>query len=172
MDVNSTDYGNSYKGHKEYNMKREQLAEGLLAQLNTLLESDAAEAEVLMAARGIADELQDMIEKIGKIQNDQLGPLTDEMVHSHGQEAASVFKDTADQALSGLMQEARTAKDAISNATLVLSGDAPADDMSGDLEIGGDIQDDFVDDVETDFAGGDESMSGPDDEPLGRAKRA
>lgn len=172
VDVNSTDYGNSYKGHKEYNMKREQLAEGLLAQLNTLLESDAAEAEVLMAARGIADELQDMIEKIGKIQNDQLGPLTDEMVHSHGQEAASVFKDTADQALSGLMQEARTAKDAISNATLVLSGDAPADDMSGDLEIGGDIQDDFVDDVETDFAGGDESMSGPDDEPLGRAKRA
>lgn len=172
VDVNSTDYGNSYKGHKEYNMKREQLAEGLLAQLNTLLESDAAEAEVLMAARGIADELQDMIEKIGKIQNDQLGPLTDEMVHSHGQEAASVFKDTADQALSGLMQEARTAKDAISNATLVLSGDAPADDMSGDLEIGGDIQDDFVDDVETDFAGGDESMSGPDDEPLGRAKRS
>ena len=172
VDVNSKNYENSYKGQKEYSMKREQLAEGLLAQLNTLLESDAAEAEVLMAARGISDELQDMIEKIGKIQNDQLGPLTDEMVHSHGQDAASAFKDAADQALSDLMMSSRTAKDSVSNATLVLSGDAPADDMSDDLEVGGDIQDDFIDDVENDFAGGDEAMSGPEDEPLGRAKRA
>jgi len=54
---------------------------------------------------------------------------------------------------------------------LVLNGEKPSDDMSAGDVIGGDIQDDFEDDVEVDFSGGDEAASGPDDEPLGRAKR-
>ena len=57
--------------------KEENLEESLLDQLNKLLEGDAAEAEITMAARGIVDELQDVVEKLGKIQNDQLGPLAD-----------------------------------------------------------------------------------------------
>ena len=92
-ETNAKKYENSYAEPKEYTMKREKLEEGLLAQLNTLLESDAAEAEVMMAARGMVDELQDMIEKLGKLQNDQLGPLADEMVYSHGADRAASFKD-------------------------------------------------------------------------------
>ena len=172
FDTMNKKYDNSYEAPKEVKMNKKNLEEGLLAQLNSLLEGDAQNAEITMAARGIVDELQDMIEKLGKIQNDQLGPLTDEMSYSHGPDQSASFKDEVDQAIAGLLGQARSAKDAVNNAVLVLSGEAPASDMGAtDMELGGDMQDDMESDIEADIAGGDESAAGPVDEPLGRAKR-
>jgi len=167
-------YSNTYEAPKEYTMKKEKLEEGLMAQLNALLEADAADAEITMAARGIVDELQDMIEKLGKIQNDQLGPLADEMAYSHGPEQSASFKQATDSAIAGLLGQARSTKDAVNDAVLVLTGQQPASDMAATgAELGGDIGADMEDDISMDmeFSGGDESMSGPEDEPLGRAKR-
>ena len=152
--------------------KEENLEESLLDQLNKLLEGDAAEAEITMAARGIVDELQDVVEKLGKIQNDQLGPLADEMAYTHGPEQAEQFKSSVDQAIAGLLDSARSTKDAVNSAALVLSGEAPASDMEpATTEIGGDMEDDMKDDIEADLSGGDEASSGEVDEPLGRSKR-
>jgi hypothetical protein len=167
-------YSNTYEAPKEYKMKKEKLEEGLMAQLNALLEADAADAEITMAARGIVDELQDMIEKLGKIQNDQLGPLADEMAYSHGAEQSASFKQATDSAIAGLLGQARSTKDAVNDAVLVLTGQQPASDMAATgAELGGDMGDDMEDDISMDMelSGGDESMSGPEDEPLGRAKR-
>lgn len=170
-------YSNTYEAPKEVKMKKAtKLEEGLLAQLNALLEADAADAEITMAARGIVDELQDMIEKLGKIQNDQLGPLADEMAYSHGPEQSSAFKQATDSAIAGLLGQARSTKDSVNDAVLVLMGDKPADDMAATgAELGGDMGADFEDDITADMGpdltGGDESMSGPEAEPLGRAKR-
>ena len=151
--------------------KEENLEESLLDQLNKLLEGDAAEAEITMAARGIVDELQDVVEKLGKIQNDQLGPLADEMAYTHGPEQAETFKSSVDQAIAGILDSARSTKDAVNNAALVLSGEAPAGDMEpATAEVGGDMQDDMEDDIAADL-GGDEASSGEVDEPLGRSKR-
>ena len=173
FDTNTKKYDNSYEAPKEYKMKKEKLEEGLLAQLNALLEGDAAEAEITMAARGIVDELQDMIEKLGKIQNDQLGPLADEMAYSHGADQSASFKGSVDQAIAGLLDNARQTKEAVNNAVLTLTGQAPAADMgAGDMELGGDMSADMEDDITADVAGADDSMAGPTDEPLGRAKRA
>lgn len=175
FDTNTKKYDNSYEAPKEYKMKKEKLEEGLLAQLNALLEGDAAEAEITMAARGIVDELQDMIEKLGKIQNDQLGPLADEMAYSHGADQSSTFKGSVDGAIAGLLDNARQAKEAVNNAVLTLTGQAPASDMGADdMELGGDMTADMEDDIsaDTDLAGADDSAAGPADEPLGRAKRA
>lgn len=169
-----TKYSNTYEAPKEYKMKKEKLEEGLMAQLNALLEADAADAEITMAARGIVDELQDMIEKLGKIQNDQLGPLADEMAYSHGPEQSAAFKQATDSAIAGLLGQARSTKDAVNDAVLVLTGQQPASDMAATgAELGGDMGDDMEDDISMDMelSGGDESMSGPKDEPLGRAKR-
>ena len=167
-------YSNTYEAPKEYTMKKEKLEEGLMAQLNALLEADAADAEITMAARGIVDELQDMIEKLGKIQNDQLGPLADEMAFSHGPEQSAAFKQASDSAIAGLLGQSRSTKDAVNDAVLVLMGDKPADDMAATgAELGGDMGADMEDDIsmDMDLTGGDESMAGPEDEPLGRAKR-
>lgn len=169
-----TKYSNTYEAPKEYKMKKEKLEEGLMAQLNALLEADAADAEITMAARGIVDELQDMIEKLGKIQNDQLGPLADEMAYSHGPEQSAAFKEATDSAIAGLLGQARATKDSVNDAVLVLTGQQPASDMAATgAELGGDMGADMEDDISMDMelSGGDESMSGPEDEPLGRAKR-
>lgn len=153
----------------------------LLDQLNALLESDTASAEITMAARGIVDELQDVIEKLGKIQNDQLGPLTDEMTYTHGGDQAQAFRAAADEAIGGLLDQTRQAKETVNNAVLVLTGEAPAQDtmapsgeeLGGDMtsDFEGDIEADTGDDMEADFGAGDEAMAGPEDEPLGRARR-
>lgn len=167
-------YDNAYKAPKEVKMKKEKIEEGLLAELNALLEADAADAEITMAARGIVDELQDMIEKLGKIQNDQLGPLADEMAYSHGPEQSAAFKDATDSAIASLLGTARATKDSVNDAVLVLTGQQPAADMAAsDAELGGDMGADMEDDIsaDMDLTGGDESMAGPEDEPLGRAKR-
>jgi len=151
-------------------MERTELEKTLHEQLNALLEVDAAEAEITMAARGIVDELQDVIEKLGKIQNDQIGPLADEMAYSHGPDQAATFKGSVDDAINSLLGQARSAKDAVQDATLVLSGEKMADDM-GDVELGGDMGADLEDDITADF-GGDESSSGEETNPVGREERA
>ena len=149
----------------------------MLSQLNAILEGDAASAEITMAARGIVDELQDIIEKLGKIQNDQLGPLADQMAYSHGGDQSATFKSSVDTAISGLLDNARSAKDEVNNAVLILSGEQPAMDTMAPTEedIGGDMGADFEKDVKadvgTDITGGDEALSGPTEEPLGRARR-
>lgn len=158
--------------------KKTSLEESLLADLNALLENDTASAEITMAARGIVDELQDVIEKLGKIQNDQLGPLADEMTYTHGGDQAQAFRSSVDAAIGGLLDQSRQAKEDVNNAVLVLTGEAPATDTmapSGD-ELGGDMTADFeddvsADDIEADLTGGDEANAGPVDEPLGRARR-
>jgi hypothetical protein len=152
-------------------MEKTNLEKTLMEELNALLEVDAAEAEITMAARGIVDELQDVIEKLGKIQNDQIGPLADEMAYSHGPEQSATFKGSVDDAINGLLGQARSAKDAVQDATLVLSGEKMADDMGGDVELGGDMGADLEDDITADF-GGDESGSGEESNPVGREQRA
>jgi superfamily I DNA and/or RNA helicase len=160
-------WGNSFEGQQEYKMNTKQLSEKLTAELNLLLEGDAAEAEVTMAARGIVDELQDIIEKLGKIQNDQLGPLGDEMAFTHGTDEANQFKQTSMSSIDGLLQSARTTKDEMNNALLTLSGQAPTVDMDDDMEIGtGDMEADMKADVELDIE--DEMSPAP---TMGREKR-
>lgn len=171
-------FENSFKGLKEYKVDKNKLSENLMKQLNVLLEGDAAEAEVTMAARGIVDELQDIIERLGKIQNDQLGPLGDEMAFTHGSAEADQFKQSSMTSVDTLMQAARAAKDEMNNAVLTISGQATAapsmdDDMEvGADDMGADMGDDIAPDMGDDM--GDEMDMDMDmgaDEPLGREKR-
>jgi hypothetical protein len=96
------------------------------------------------------------------------------MAFSHGPEQSAAFKQASDSAIAGLLGQARSTKDAVNDAVLVLMGDKPADDMAATgAELGGDMGADMEDDIsmDMDLTGGDESMAGPEDEPLGRAKR-
>ena len=94
------------------------------------------------------------------------------MAYTHAPEQAETFKSSVDPAIAGLLDSARSTKDAVNNAALVLSGEAPASDMEpATAEVGGDMQDDMEDDIAADLSGGDEASSGEVDEPLGRSKR-
>lgn len=145
------------------------------SRLRLLLEQDLAQAEVALAAKSMAEEIQDMTEKVAKMQVETLMSLVDTMKETHGTAEAEEFNSTADAALGQLLDLLKTTHDTLSNAAGVVAGEESADMMtqppadtgaedSSDVSPG-----DFAapDEEETEFAGA-PAASGPSAEPSGR----
>jgi len=127
--------------------------EGLLTWLKenseteVITEGEVGSAEVLLAAKSMVDEVQDMIETAGKMQNEQLPQLLDSIRDQVGSEQADAFQLSVGGTLEQLMPALQTARDGVDGGVRVLSGeqvdnamDMPTPDSDLDLE---------VDDVET-----------------------
>ena len=109
-------------------------------QLN---EGEVGNAEVLLAAKDMVDSVQDAIEKVGKMQNEQLPQLLDSIRDQIGNEQADGFKNAVGTTLDTLMQNLQSAREGVDNGVRVLSGEQvdqpmvmPGDqptDMSGEL---------------------------------------
>jgi len=150
------------------------LKESLIKNLRTLLETEVSQAEVMMAAKGFAQEIQEMIEKIGRLQNEDLPPVTDQMRETYGTNNASVFQTEIYAALQTIMNSLYTAKGQIDDAVenLATTGqisasvdmdkevdlDEPVDDLDG-------VGEDELDNTEDEF-GAEET-----EEPLGRVRK-
>ena len=143
--------------------------------LKALLEQEVEKAEIVIAAKSLVDELQDMIEQMGKMQNDELGAVVDQMSYQYGADKAASFNTAVASQLETLLGSLKSAKEAVNNEVLVLTGEAPAPSEMGPADSDlGDMEDDG-EDLEApadDLTGGDDSASGPEEEPLGRAKKA
>ena len=156
---------------------RESLATWLNEQRTQLNEGEVANAEVLLAAKDILDSVQDTIEKVGKIQNEQMPQLLDSIRDQIGPDQADAFKNSVGSTLETLMSQLQDARSAVDGGVRVLSGeqvDRPMD-IGGapdlDAELGGDIPplSDLDSDEEGDgFAATDAAVGG---EELGREKR-
>lgn len=165
----------------------------LVKHLRTLLETEVSQAEVMMAAKGFAEELQEMVEKIGRLQNEDLPPVTDQMRETYGMESASAFQTQIYSAFQGVMDSLYTAKDQVDAAVsnMASTGQVPMSvdmdkdvDMDGRLpsntDVGSDL-DNLEDELpQTGTDGGEgEPVVGMDDEfggaeteePLGRAMK-
>lgn len=162
--------------------------ENLVKNLRRLLETEVSQAEVMMAAKGFAQELQEMIEKIGRLQNEDLPPVTDQMRETYGMESSSAFQTQIYGALQGVMDALYTAKgqvdDAVSNMastgqfTAQTDMDLPVDGMDdgmgvddptamdADAEVDADL-----DNIAGDLDAGDEFGGAEEEEPLGRAMK-
>src|ERR1700679_2420399 len=108
----------------------------LVKNLRRLLETEVSQAEVMMAAKEFSLELQEMVEKIGRLQNEDLPPVTDQMRETYGTESSSAFQTQIYGALQGVMDSLYTAKnqvdDAVSN--LATTGQIGASiDMDKDM---------------------------------------
>lgn len=154
------------------------------------MESELDKAELVLAAKGISDEVQSMAEKVAKLQVDELMPLVDRLKEVFGNEMAQQFNDSVDGTLSDLLDNLKTSKDSVENQANVLNGEGDMgmdSDMgfNGDPGMGGlDMGNDEFSDPEmggmgdmnglggagddSDMFGADDSMAGGD-EPLGRA---
>jgi uncharacterized protein (UPF0335 family) len=163
--------------------------QNLVKRLRYLLETEVSEAEVMMAAKKFAQELQEMIEKIGRLQNEDLPPVTDKMRETYGTESSSAFQTQIYGALQGVMDALYTAKgqvdDAVSN--MATTGQVGAEtDMDKDIglggdEMGGDIDTGMDADLDLDNIGdelgaeggdmGDEFGGAEEEEPLGRSMK-
>ncbi len=159
-------------------------------ELRIILEGEVEEAEVIMAARGFSKELQDMIQKVGRLANEQVGPVVDQMRLTYGSDMANSFQDTVKGEMDAVLQTLAQAKDTLDDVVTDISngtvpGGVDMDEFGGD-ELGGEIDaeigfdDDGIDGIEGEVEGefdidpvGDGEESFDDEfgaeEPLGRA---
>lgn len=161
-------------------MKEQQ---NLVKNLRRLLETEVSQAEVMMAAKGFAQELQEMVEKIGRLQNEDLPPVVDQMRETYGQESASAFQTQIYGAMQGVMDALFTAKTQVDDAVgnMATTGqfsaqtdmDVPMDGMDNDLgaidagaEAGADL-----DNLDADLQADDEFGGAEEEEPLGRGMK-
>ena len=162
----------------------------LVKNLRRLLETEVSQAEVMMAAKKFAEELQEMVEKIGRLQNEDLPPVTDQMRETYGMESASAFQTQIYSAFQGVMDALYTAKnkvdDAVSNMAQTGQVGAATDmdanmgmdpEMGGDPGMEGDIEGEVepeldLDNIDDELDGGmDDGMDDMGEEPLGRAMK-
>ena len=160
---------------KKQGDKPKDKVEEKVESLKALLEQEVEKAEIVIAAKSLVDELQDMIEQMGKMQNDELGAVVDQMSYQYGADKAASFNTAVASQLETLLASIKTAKEAVNNEVLVLTGEAPAPSEMGPADSDLGAMDDEGEDLEApadDLTGGDDSASGPEAEPLGRAKKA
>jgi methyl-accepting chemotaxis protein len=88
-----------------------------------LVEGEVGNAEVLLAAKNMVDSIQDAIEKVGKMQNEQLPELLDSIRDQVGGEQAEGFKNAVGTTLETLMQNLQTAREGVDGGVRILTGE-------------------------------------------------
>lgn len=156
---------------------QESLNRWLDEQRSQLTEGEVGNAEVLLAAKDMVDSIQDTIEKVGKMQNEQLPQLLDSIRDQVGSEQADQFKQAVGSTLDQLMANLQAAREGVDSGVGILTGQAPQPmDLPGD-ELGGldsvgvsPASDLDMEEPESDgFAATDAAAGGA--EELGREKR-
>jgi hypothetical protein len=165
--------------YMELLMVRESLNRWMVENRHVLLrESEMAKAEATLAAKDMVDSIQDMLEKIGKMQNEQLPALLDTIRDQIGEQQAESFKGTVTPLLQQLWQQLSTGREQADGAARALTGEATPDmNMGGmDTDMGAPAPDSGMAPApeapapEGDgFDGTDAAVGGP--EELGREKR-
>lgn len=155
---------------------QESLARWLDEQRTTLTEGEVSNAEVLLAAKDMVDSIQDAIEKVGKMQNEQLPQLLDSIRDQLGSEQADGFKNAVGTTLETLMSQLQAARGGVDNGVRILSGEAVDQPMSMGGAMGGAMPEMPVEPMsdldadETDgFSATDAAVGGA--EELGRERR-
>lgn len=133
----------------ELMLVREGLGKWLTSEQG-LFESEIGASEAKLAAQDIVDSLQDMIERIGKMQNEQVPALIASIRDQIGMEQSESFKTSIKSVLDTLYQAASSGKDQAEQSVLQLAGDSTG---MGDMSMGGGMGADPM-------AGGDAGLGG------------
>lgn len=118
---------------------REGLAAWLEQSRRQLNEGEVGNAEVLLAAKDMVDSVQDTIEKVGKMQNEQLPQLLDSIRDQVGSEQAEQFKQAVGATLDTLMQNLQAAREGVDSGVGILTGQAPQPMDLGSDDLGADL---------------------------------
>lgn len=143
---------------------KEQMKETFIKNVRAILENQIEQAEVVAAARDFSQSLQSMIEKLGRLQNESLGPVIDQMRLNYGNDVAQNFGTLVNGELEEILDRMRGSKDrievAVSSVAVGQSPEAssmdmgdqpPMDDIAAELPPEGDDVDAAMDDVEADL---------------------
>lgn len=124
--------------YMEMFMVRESLNRWMVENKQQLInESEMAKSEAILAAKDMVDSIQDMLEKIGKMQNEQLPALLDTIRDQIGDQQAEAFKGTVTPLLQQLWQQLSDGRAQADTAARQLTGEGGADMGLGGGEMGG-----------------------------------
>lgn len=96
---------------------------------NSVNESELDQAEVLLAAKNMADELQKMAENLASMQVEELMSITNAMKEEVGTAEADTFNASAEMAIGSALEAVKAANAQVNDAVLVAQGQAPETDM-------------------------------------------
>ena len=133
--------------------------------------SEIQQAQVVLAAQDMVDQVQKMSEQISSMQFKDLPALIDQIKNEVGVDQATQFNGDASAALSGLLQNLSGAKQQLEVALGVVTGQAPqvpGDDMAPAPDMGADMGDELPPELP---APGEEDMEEPVAAGLGRDRR-
>jgi hypothetical protein len=108
--------------------RNESMLNGIISSLITE-EVAVEQAELVMAVRALADDIQDQIERIGRMMNEDIPAISDQMRSEMGAQTAQGFVDSVNAVLSAYMEAAKSAKAGMDQASGSLTGETPAADL-------------------------------------------
>jgi cob(I)alamin adenosyltransferase len=118
------------------------ILKSVLAGSMQLNEGEVDHASAIVAARGMVDEIQKMVEKISAMVNEELPPLMDTIRDRVGADQAAAFGAAATQTLTPLLDAVRAAREGMDGAARTVAGEeaaaAPMDLGSG-AAVGADL---------------------------------
>jgi len=169
--------GKTYKvtGDTSDEKKNESMFDSIIDEMLSEEVESVEEAEVVMAVRALADDIQDHVERLGRMVNEDLPAIADQMVNEFGADKAASFKSEAEGVLSGALESAKQAKDGVNGLVGSITGEdmgMGGDDM-GSIEdpLGADSPIDDMEELpaEPEMDVNEPAAAGPEEEPLGRA---
>lgn len=119
--------------------------------------ADLDQAEVLLAAKQMADDLQKMAENLASMQVEDLMSITNAMKEELGTAEAEAFASTAETAIAGALEAVKSANEGVNNAVLAAQGQPVNTDIDNNMGAEPDMDADMDMDVdmepEDDFEG-------------------
>jgi len=136
---------------------------------NSVNESELDQAEVLLAAKNMADELQKMAENLASMQVEELMSITNAMKEEVGTAEADTFNASAEAAIGSALEAVKSANAQVSDAVLVAQGQAPESDMGMEEPMDAPMEPEMDMDAELDapaddFEGADAASAETDEE--------
>ena len=158
--------------YMELLMVRESLNKWL-KENRRLMEGELGKSEAILAAKDMVDSLQDMVEKVSKMQVEQLPALIDTIRDQMGPQNADQFKSSMGQLLTDLAGTLAQARETADTSARQLAGEEVAG-AAGAMPLPGGPESMPDSDMDSDagmdaFAASDAAAGGA--EPVGREKR-
>jgi hypothetical protein len=113
----------------------EESVEQVSDKLRGLYESQEDQAELLLASKDVVDRVQKAVDDLSKLRNEDLPPLLDAMRDEVGAEISSAYANIAIPTLDQLVIANGTARETLSQASRILTGEEQAPQAMGAEEM-------------------------------------
>lgn len=97
-----------------------------IAERRTLTEGEMGKSEAILAAKDMVDSIQDMLEKVSKMQVEQMPALIDTIRDQIGNEQADQFKNSVGGLLTSMVDQLTQAREQADTAARQLAGEEAA----------------------------------------------